>query len=575
MQANSPGTAEEPALDENEAVHPLSTEQATVLADGLLAIADHVQNHPEAKEHCFDYWLSWLDDGGYNKAGFSEALHTLCQRLLSSDDYKQLVALAREKAKSLNGYPSAIDYLSQHHSALLDQILVIERSRQEEIKSINAMAGGLSKKAKIGLIAGAVYVGVAVVGGVGGTVGYLRAKAREEAKDLLVNEAHDLLVNQAQDPLDRVLDMPFLNREMQGINGRPIEEIIAETTLRHEVPLSLQSDAQFDKTVDSVFNQLNSVHWFPSKSSFTSEIFTKALRSKSSLYLDQFNEWLRLVQNEASTDITTATSNLKENVLSSASEKYGSIKDIDNDLLHQFESSDFAMTFWKDVAAGKFQSFAENGGGFFFRAVKQKIRDHFSSLRIRLNEAASKGELTQEEEYLNNHVDFDYSQGYIRTLFAGSENSALTELISGKFLTMDGAISESFDKIFNENPFVHRARQLLRSDIGSELKLALRRAITKIENEQLLQKFYSKDRNEIDTLIKNQVDTEAKKVLQTQFDHMGFLDEWMNNRVVKTEQEISALLKSDACRAFRSALADAEAAAKAIDQDSKAFERDL
>lgn len=549
MQANSPGTAEEPALDENEAVHPLSTEQATVLADGLLAIADHVQNHPEAKEHCFDYWLSWLDDGGYNKAGFSEALHTLCQRLLSADDYKQLVALAREKAKALNGYPSAIDYLSQHHSALLDQILVIERSRQEEIKSINAMAGGLSKKAKIGLIAGAVYVGVV---GVGGTVGYLRAKAREEARDLLVN--------QAQDPVDRVFDMPFLNREKQAINARPIEEFIAETTLRHEVPLILQSDAQFDKTVESVIGQLNSVHWIPSKSSFTSEIFTKALRSKSSLYLDQFNEWLRLFQNEASTDIKTATSNLKENILSSASEKYGSIKDIDNDLLHQFEESDFAMTFWKDVAAHKFPSFTDNGGGDVFEAVYQKIHDHFSSLRTRLKEAASKGELTQEDDYLNNHVDFDYSQGYVRSLFAGSENSALTKLISRKFLNYDDAIVESFDKIFNENPIVHRARQLLESDIDRGLKIALRRAITNIERQKLLEKFYIKDRTEIDTLINNEVDTEAKKLLQTKFDHMGLLDEWINNRVVQTQQDIIAFLEGQAGVEIKAAVAAAEAA---------------
>jgi hypothetical protein len=173
VQTNPPGTltAEDPTPDEDQAGHPLSTEQATVLADGLLAIADQVHTHPEAEQHCLDYWLSWLDERGYDKAGFTVALHTLCQRLLSVDDHKQLVALARQKANAPNGYPLAIDYLSEHHSGLLEQILVIERSRQEEIESIHATAGGLSKKAKIGLIAGAVYVGV--VGG-GATVGCLR-----------------------------------------------------------------------------------------------------------------------------------------------------------------------------------------------------------------------------------------------------------------------------------------------------------------------------------------------------------------------------------------------------------------
>lgn len=494
--------------------------------------------------------------------------------MLSVDDYKQLVALARQKANAPNGYPSAIDYLSQHHSGLLEQILVIERSRQEEIESIHATAGGLSKKAKIGLIAGAVYVGVGVFGGAVGTVGYLRAKAREEAKDLLVNEAHDLLVNQAQDRVDPIKFDPF-GREHLKSGDRPIDEIIAEKTLRLQVPLIRQSDAQFDRTVDSVVFQLNQTNWHPLHSSFTSEIFTKALRSSHpSLYLDQFNEWLRLLQNEASTDIKTATSNLKGDILSSATEKYGSIKDIDNDLLHQFDSSDFAKMFWKDVENGKFLSIVSgNGGGFwrFCKPVKQKIYDQFSSLRSRLNEAASMGELSEADNYLNNHVDFDYSDGYIRSLFASSENSAVTELIiSRHHLSL-----EPFDKIFSENPIVLHANHLLKAKIDAQLKNVIRKELRNIEEEMNPKNFYRKDRNEIDTLIKNEVDTEAKKVLQTQFDHMGLSDEWMNNRVVKTEQEISAFLESDACKAFRSALADAEAAANAVEQDSKAFEREL
>ena len=50
-------TAEELSLGDDRGGHPLSQEQAMVLADGLLAIAEQVHNHPAAVEHSLNNWL--------------------------------------------------------------------------------------------------------------------------------------------------------------------------------------------------------------------------------------------------------------------------------------------------------------------------------------------------------------------------------------------------------------------------------------------------------------------------------------------------------------------------------------
>ena len=105
MQTNSTGgpIAEQSTLDDVRAGHPLSSEQKTVLADGLLAIAHQVCNEPDEEGHSLNHWLNWLDEQEYDQAGFLDALHTICQRLLSVDDYKQLVSLASVSANAHNG----------------------------------------------------------------------------------------------------------------------------------------------------------------------------------------------------------------------------------------------------------------------------------------------------------------------------------------------------------------------------------------------------------------------------------------------------------------------------------------
>jgi hypothetical protein len=187
---NSTGgpTAEQSTLDDVRASHPLSSEQKTVLADGLLAIAHQVCNEPNEEGQSLNHWLNWLDEQEYDQAGFLDALHTICQRLLSVDDYKQLVALASESANAPNGYPLAIDYLSEHHSALLEQIEDLEKWRLAELEVMLATAGGLGKKEKIGIIAGAVYVtaGVTV-----GTIIYFRERAKQKLIAELIAKAED------------------------------------------------------------------------------------------------------------------------------------------------------------------------------------------------------------------------------------------------------------------------------------------------------------------------------------------------------------------------------------------------
>lgn len=244
MQTNFPdNSVKELPLNDVWVGHPLSSEQATVLADGLLAIAHQAHNYPESEEFSINHWLSWLYEGGYDQVGFSEALQRICQRLLSVDDYKQLVALASGSANATRGLSAAIDHLSEHHSALLEQIHDIEKWRLADLEAIQATAGGLSKKAKIGLIAGGVYVGVSLVGGTVGAVGYFRARARERAKECLDSSLHNK---------EEHLEEKAANKIHQEVNALVIPSVEKQFTIKREFVKSSSKIDKFDLAVKSL-----------------------------------------------------------------------------------------------------------------------------------------------------------------------------------------------------------------------------------------------------------------------------------------------------------------------------------
>lgn len=143
----------------------LSPAAIVALGDGLIAISNELHTTAAAESHSLNGWLEWLEDEGYDGRPFVEALQGLCRQQLDDAAYAQLQATASARADQPEGMQQAIDHLNERHPALLDEILQIEQTRQEELQVLNARAGGVNMK-KVGIhtaeAAGAALVGFGV-----------------------------------------------------------------------------------------------------------------------------------------------------------------------------------------------------------------------------------------------------------------------------------------------------------------------------------------------------------------------------------------------------------------------------
>ena len=112
------------------------------------------------------------------------------------------------------------------------------------------------------------------------------------------------------------------------------------------------------------------------------------------------------------------------------------------------------------------------------------------------------------------------------------------------------------------------------------------RRLSRIESElktdfliDAIKPAYIKERAYFEELAVKAVSSEAKKDALKKLSDLDDLDSWFTDRLETTKQEYAAYLESDACKAFRSALANAESAAQsaaiAADQDSKAVGRGI
>ena len=135
-----------PASTSSSGEPRLSPAAIVALGDGLIAISNELHTTAAAESHSLNGWLQWLEDEGYDGSHFVEALQSLCRQQLDAATYAQLQATASARADQPEGMQQAIDHLNEIDPVLLEEILKIEQTRQEQLQVLNARAGGVNKK---------------------------------------------------------------------------------------------------------------------------------------------------------------------------------------------------------------------------------------------------------------------------------------------------------------------------------------------------------------------------------------------------------------------------------------------
>jgi len=188
-----------------------------------------------------------LDDEGYDSHTLLTILNKVTEATIGSSATQELLSYIQENAAVLDGLPFLLDHVHSSFPELARAIDELETLAFEEENQLLAMAGGMSKKVEVPLIAGVVTtVGIAAVAGYRKRKSMLAERAvREEqaAKD----EVHNYLSKKDiarywGDNKDYLLQDAI----KKGANANTIDAIIRDPNLLIKQSKSLESLAAGD-----------------------------------------------------------------------------------------------------------------------------------------------------------------------------------------------------------------------------------------------------------------------------------------------------------------------------------------
>ena len=585
MTRDSVLNAEESTSRSAAAAPPcLSGPQMAALGDGLLAITRELQERPEAEASSLSQWLTWLDDEGYDQAGFCAALQHLCQQRLSAEACQQLLAQASARAEAPQGLPEAIEHLSGQHPELLDEILELEQRRQSELERLLATAGGMKKSTKIEIGAG-IYVGLGVLTG---SVGAGRAYFRQKAFDRMAGEA-----------LDRMKQATFTHwtQISQDETIKKCHEIknSAEKIYRLEyrMPLVKQEAQQISTYSEMCMILIKNAHCNPSldpleHSRIASELETRMMACmQPKVYLGKMKEWA-----------------IKEGKIDRDIHEFQKIADFDIQLRREFEASDFANEFilklckardardaealikegviprWRDFGT---QHFLGKMTERFETKLLQTQKTLLEDLKNNKKNLASELRAGAEEE--NAFFDLDLSDASVKTLInemgeAGFRRAARVNI--NKFFEAETLVfKDSFLKKAIE-PYLatkaNKIKELEDSTLDAEAqrlrlnefdRLPENKVYKKLENElrhsgkdveTFLFGKWEIERDKAIQSINRAVEEKAKKEAENQLAALDDFQDWVDSELKKDTDLLIDFIAADVGKDIREAYAAVRAA---------------
>ena len=602
--------AHEPAPGNGPKPEPcLSPDQELVLSEGLLAIAEEIHNQPEAEAHSLSHWFTWLDEEGYDQPGIARALQQLCQQRLGAEAGQQLQAQAKARADDPQGVPSAIEHLSQNHPELLEELLAIEQTRQEQLQRIHAMAGGV-RWGKVGGNAGQVILGA----GIALLIIKLGHKIHTNWEKELDRKHNDHILQQEKMRLTESARLD-LGSDWDTWKGELTNDLIPNV-VRNEKSTKLLvrlSDLTPDQIKDLAGIKMTraSVLGTMEEFGFGSEIGTRLLRSRlPKAYLDGFQQWAK---KEAGKTFSFELSELKR------------ANDIPHDLRREFERSDFAHKFISNlVKPGKcidygVHDFRDTGCQAFFGKELEKY--YFNNLLTQqslLKEIKESGTFTAEHEELDTNLIFDFSdqtmhdilakhgEAMFRYAIAADKEKVVTPetwtyvVNTAKALDSDAIASKcaafqeaegildahvqkvttleaKLDKLVSEGKLTSDSKEILLKKLDTAAIKSLRRKVkgAKDEIETESRYLYLDERKELADQIESCLDNDLKSDLLKKLDDMDDVADWIDSRKETIVKRFDDYVMTDTKLAFQDALKAAKDSAKATDEAFESVEKDL
>jgi hypothetical protein len=176
----------------------LSSSMAADLRVGLVAINHQAQAEPASIEWSLNRWWQWLDDEGYNREVFREALQRLAAARISTAALADLFAACRTRGDEADGLALLHVLLEEIDADLIEPLQQLETLALTEERELALTAGGMSKAGNWGT---GVAVGVTLLGL--GILYYKKKKKKgtgdgEQREQRLTNELDTSVENEAR-----------------------------------------------------------------------------------------------------------------------------------------------------------------------------------------------------------------------------------------------------------------------------------------------------------------------------------------------------------------------------------------
>lgn len=552
----------------------------------LVAIAQRIQTEPECSMLSLNDWLQWLDDEGYEREGFAAILQQICEQELGDQACTDLWSHGRSIAAAADGIPNLITHVHSVHPGLEQRMTELEALALEEDIQIQHTAGGMTKAGKI-----ALYSAVAVVGTAGIGVGIAKYRRRtaqrlERQIEVRYQELLDRAIEHERDGFDKTFEN-WLGKS--GIS----KDLDRKYILDHDsIPLDFRlselSESQVKECCHPLMQQLKAVHMSDGEyevSKLGSEISTRLLKfSHPDVYVHAFKEWAQ-----------KSSKDLEDRILSS----FHKPNDISMDLRHEFERSDHAAKFLKDLPYTEDEALNKMLGESGFRDTglqhilyNKYVGDYYHDSLMRQREliikAKNEGALSPEMERLDTHLKSDFADETVRKMFdeigdkvyqhtVGVQSPITAKFVDSyqeirtrrfKFDFQDFAktreAEEIIAKLSKENTakiIIAESGKKVESEESKLLKKALRNLLSSPHDFGFyLKSIYIEERMSLDSRIKSTLEKEAKNLYVDELEKLDDVPEWIAKRDLKKDFE--TYLEADATKAFRDAL---DAAKKTIE----------
>ena len=192
----------------------ISAGQAAEFRTVSLAIAQRLQGEPTSLPLSLNDWWQWLDDEGYDRDTLALILSQMSTARIGAAAQRQLLSHLDQISTEPEGLTKLIDHLQTLHPLLANDYASLETLALAEQQQLEATAGGMSKKATIGIAAGSFVTG--------GLIGYIYGKKKQ-----VVEKAEHLEDRARQDALrDARLEEKNLPRKL-STDGMTFDEQLA------------------------------------------------------------------------------------------------------------------------------------------------------------------------------------------------------------------------------------------------------------------------------------------------------------------------------------------------------------